>query len=110
MADDKQGRDEQADRKENRQRDRELEESQARGDEKEPLFDDESEQLGGLDEALKSHDYPATTNELVEAYGDYEIETQGDTKLFEDVLASTDDKTYDSAENVRRRILELIGQ
>ena len=110
MADDKQARDEQADREENRQRDRELEEARARGDEKEPLFDDESERLGDLDEALKSHDYPATANELVEAYGDYELETQGGTKPLKDVLSSTDDQTYDSAEDIRRRILGLIGR
>ncbi|WP_232686883.1 DUF5789 family protein [Halobacterium zhouii] len=110
MADDKQGRDEQADREENRQRERELEEAQARGDEKEPLFDDESRRLGDLDEALKSHDYPATTTELVAAYGEYELETQGGKKPLQDVLSSTDDQTYDSAEDIRRRILELIGR
>jgi hypothetical protein len=110
MADDKQARDEQADREENRQRDRELEEAKTRGDEKEPLFDDASERLGDLDEALKSHDYPATTNELVEAYGDYELDTQGGKKSLEDVLSSTDDQIYDSADDARRRILGLIGR
>ena len=110
MADDKQGRDEQADAEENRQRERELEEAKARGDEKEPLFDDESVQLGDLDEALKAHDYPTTTTELVEAYGDYELEIQGGKKPLEEVLSSTDDQTYDSAEDVRRRILGLIGR
>ncbi|MDR5657849.1 hypothetical protein RH831_11770 [Halodesulfurarchaeum sp. HSR-GB] len=110
MADDRQGREEQEDREENRQRERELEEAKARGDEKEPLFDDESVRLGDLDKALKSHDYPTTTTELVEAYGDYELETQGDKKPLEDVLSSTNNQTYDSAENVRRRILGLIGR
>ena len=110
MADDKKGRDEQADREENRQRGRELEEAKARGDEKEPLFDDESVRLGDLDESLKSHDYPTTTTELVEVYGDYELEIQGGKKPLEEVLSSTDDQTYDSAEDVRRRILGLIGR
>ncbi|KAB7518042.1 DUF5789 family protein [Halosegnis rubeus] len=110
MADDRQGREEHADREENRQRERELEEAKARGDEKRPLFDDESVRLGELDEALKSHDYPTTTNELVAAYGEYELETQDDKKPLEDVLSSTDDQTYNSAEDVRRQILELIGR
>ncbi|MFC6988653.1 hypothetical protein ACFQJD_07865 [Haloplanus sp. GCM10025708] len=110
MADDKQGRDEQADREEKRQREREVEEARTRGDEKEPMGDDPSERLGDLDEALKSHDYPATTNELVEAYGDYELETQGGKKSLEDVLSATDDQIYDSADDVRRRILGLIGR
>ena len=110
MADDKQGRDEQADREEGRQREREVEEARTRGDEKEPLGDDPSEQLGDLDEALESHDYPVTTNELVEAYGDYELETQGGNKSLRDVLSSTDDQIYDSADDVRRRVLGLIGR
>ena len=110
MADDRQGREEHADREENRQRERELEEAKARGDQKQPLFDDESVRLGDLDEALESHDYPTTTTGLVEAYGEYEVETQGDKKPLEDVLSSIDDRTYDSAEDVRRQILELIGR
>ncbi|MGB9966241.1 hypothetical protein [Halobacterium sp. CBA1126] len=106
MTDDKQGRDEQAER----QREREVEEARARGDEKEPLGDDPSERLGNLDEALTSHDCPATTTELVEAYGEYELETQGGTKSLADVLSATDDQRYDSAEDVRRRVLGLIGR
>ena len=110
MADDKQGRDDQAHRQEKRQREREVEEARARGDEKEPMGDDVRERLGDLDEALKSHDYPATTNELVDAYGEYELETQGGKRSLEDVLSSTDDQTYDSADDVRRRLLGLIGR
>ncbi|MFC7116386.1 hypothetical protein ACFQH2_17515 [Natronoarchaeum sp. GCM10025703] len=110
MADDKQGRDEQADDEKRRQRERMQEEVSTRTDEEEPVRVDPGEGLGDLDEALKSHDYPATTDELVEAYGDYELETQGGKKSLEDVLPSTDDQIYDSAEDVRRRILGLIGR
>lgn len=110
MADDKQGRDEQADDEMRRQRERMLEEERTRADEEEPTRVDPGEQLGDLDEALESHDYPTTTAELVEAYGDYELETQGGERPLEDVLPSTDDQTYDSAEDVRRRVLGLIGR
>jgi len=110
MADDKQGRDEQADREGERQREREVEEARTRGDEKEPMGDDLSDRLGDLDEALKSHDYPATTNELVEAYGEYELETQGGKQSLTEVLVSTDDQIYDSADDVRKRVLGLIGR
>ena len=110
MADDKQGRDEQADRQEERQRERMQEEARTRADEEEPMRVDPGERLGALDEALHSHDYPATTNELVAAYGDYELETQDGKKALEDVLASADDRTYDSAEDAHRGILGLIGR
>ncbi|WP_408960782.1 hypothetical protein [Natrinema sp. 74] len=110
MADDKQGRDEQADDEKRRQREWMQEEARTRSDEEEPMRVDPSERLGDLDEALKSHDYPATTTELVEAYSEYELETQGGKKSLEDVLSATDDQIYDSAEDVHRRILGLIGR
>ena len=108
MADDKQDRDKQADDEERRQRERELEEARNRGDEAEPMHDDPSERLGDLDEALETHNYPTTTDELVESYGDYELETQGGRKFLDEVLASTDNQTYDSADDVRSRIQGLI--
>mgnify|MGYP006934454546 FL=1 len=110
MADDKQGRDEQADREEKRQREREVEETQTRSDEEEPMRVDPGEELGDLDKALKSHDYPVTTNELTEAYGDYEVETSSGKKSLEGVFSTTDDQVYDSVDEVRRDILDLIGR
>lgn len=108
MADDKQSRDEQADREKDRQRERDVEEARTRGDEREPVGEDQSGRLGDLDEALESHDYPATTTELVEAYGEYELETQSGEKSLEAVLSSTEDQMYESAEDVRKRVLGLI--
>jgi len=64
--------------------------------------------LGDLDDVLEAHDYPTTTNELVAAYGDAEIETRNGTTSLDHVLASTDNQTYDSADDVRTRILGLI--
>ncbi|WP_435097231.1 DUF5789 family protein [Halorubrum sp. N11] len=69
---------------------------------------DPDRRLGELDKALEIQEYPATTNELAEAYGDYDIETQDGTKSLEEVLASTDDQTFVSADDVRSRILGLI--
>ena len=105
MADDKQGRDKQAADEERRQRDRDLQEARDRADESEP-----GKQLGDLDDALEMQDYPTTTEELVEAYGDYEVETQGGRKSVEEVLAPVDNRTYDSADDVRNRIQRLINR
>ncbi|WP_049929030.1 DUF5789 family protein [Halopiger goleimassiliensis] len=108
MADTKKGRDKQADDEERRQRERELQEAIDRTDEAEPERDDTGEELGGLDEALETHEYPTTTEELVTAYGDREVETQGGWESIDDVLAPIDDETYDSADEVRNRIQGLI--
>lgn len=108
MADDKQGRDKQAHDAERRQRERELEEARDRADEPEPIADEAGERLGDLDEALEDHDYPATTDELIRAYGDYEVETRSGYAPIDEVLASTDNEAYDSADDVRNRIQGLI--
>ena len=108
MADDKQGRDEKADDGERHESERKREEVRNRADEDEAKHGDPSEQLGDLDDALENLDYPTTTDELVEAYGDYEIETQSGEESLGEVLASTENQTYDSADDVRSRILGLI--
>ena len=106
MADDKQARDDQAHREEERQRERMMEDAQTRADEEEPV--DPGGRLGDLDAALDDHDYPTTTEELVEAFGEYTIEIQRGEETLEAVLASTDNQQFDSADDVRRRILGLI--
>ena len=108
MPDDNQSRDENADDEERRRPERKREEARDRADEDQAKSGDPSRQLGDLDEALETPEYPITTNELVETYGDYEIETQSGTESLEEVLASTDDQTFDSADDVRSRILGLI--
>lgn len=108
MADNKKGRNKQADDKERRQRRRELEEARNRADEAEPIHDDPGERLGDLDEALENHDYPTTTDELTELFGDREVQTQGGWKSIEEVLAPVDNESYASADDVRSRIQGLI--
>ncbi len=108
MADDKRNRDDSADDERRHQPERELEEVRDRAREDQAMSGDPGGRLGDLGEALESHDYPTTTDELVTAYGDYEIETQEGTESLEEVLAPTDNQTYDSADDVQSRILGLI--
>ncbi len=108
MADDKQGRDEKADTEKRRQQERMQEEARTRADEEEPVRANAGEQLGDLDGALETLDYPTTTKALVDAYGDYTIETQGGTQSLNEVLAGTDNQRYDSPGDVRRRLLGLV--
>jgi hypothetical protein len=96
------------DDEERREPERKREETRDRDREDGAMDGDPDKRLGELDNALEAEQYPATTNELVEAYGDYDIETQHGTKTLEEVLASTDDQTFDSPDDVRSRILGLI--
>ncbi|MFC4438166.1 MULTISPECIES: DUF5789 family protein [Natrialbaceae] len=108
MADDKKGRNEQADDEERRQRERELEETRDRGDELEPVRDETGEGLGSFDEALENREYPTTTDELIEAYGDREVETREGRRSIDEVFAPVDTEQYDSADDVRNRIWEPL--
>lgn len=109
MADDKDGRDKQADDQERRQRERMKEEALNRSDEEDPTLLSEEGQLGHLDGVLANLDYPVTTEELIDAYGDNEIVTQDGTETLEEVLTDTGNQTFDSPEDVRARIRDLIG-
>ncbi|WP_224337861.1 DUF5789 family protein [Haloprofundus halobius] len=108
MPDDKRGRDENMDDEQRQQPERKREDVRDRAHEDRAMSGDPGGRLGDLDEVLEAQEYPTTTDELVEAYGDYEIETQGGTESLEEVLAKTDNQTYDSADDVRSRILGLI--
>lgn len=108
MADDKRARDKQAHDEERRQRRRELEEARDRAREEAPMQRRADRRLGDLDEALERHDYPTTTAALIEAFGDREVQTQGGTRSIAAVLGPIDDELYESADDVRRRILGLI--
>lgn len=108
MGDNKKGRDKQADDQERRQRERELQESRDRADEPEPIDTDPSEQLGELDDELEDHDYPTSTDDLIEAYGDREVETQSGSTSIEEILAPINNELYESADDVRNRIQGLI--
>lgn len=108
MADDSRDRHEQTDDEERGQRERPPEEAGTRADDAEPMADDPGKQLGDLDEALETHDFPTTTDELIAAYGDYEIETQDGGEPLDEVFAGTDNRTYNSADEVRSRIQGLV--
>ncbi len=109
MADDKAGRDKQANDEERRQRERDMREARERGDEPEPVDPEVSEELDALDAALDDHDYPTTAAELIDAHGDRDIETQSGSMSVAEVLAEADDdESYESPDDVRNRIQGLI--
>lgn len=108
MTDDKRGREENPGDNHRQQPERKREDIRDRAREDQAMSGDPGGRIGDLDEALETQNYPTTTNELVEAYGDYEVETQDGTMVLEEVLAPTDDQTYTSADDVRSRILGLI--
>ncbi|WP_049971690.1 DUF5789 family protein [Haladaptatus cibarius] len=63
-------------------------------------------ELGELADKLDEHDYPASSDDLVEEYGDYEIEYSNGSERFEEVIGPLNE-TYESADGVRQSILNM---
>lgn len=81
-----------------------------RGETSDSQREDPEGQLDGLDEVLELHGYPTTTQELIDAFGDHEVETQDGWSSLEEVLDPIENQTYDSADDARRRILERVNR
>ncbi|WP_276302363.1 DUF5789 family protein [Halorussus lipolyticus] len=102
MADDKTGRDQQADDAERRQRERDLAAELERGDETKPPVD--AAEVTDFESELESVEFPATGSEVVAAVGDREVESPDKTYAVEELLPDTDVETFDSPAAVRMRV------
>lgn len=102
MADDKRGRDDQADREIQRQREREIEAELQRGDEPEPPVDTAT--LAFFETELDEVTFPATGAEIIETAGDREIEAETGVYTVAELLPETDVETFESPAAVRTRI------
>lgn len=104
MADDKQGRDKQAQDQDRRQRQRALKEELERWGETEPI----DAALQDLELMVETYEYPATPEELHEEFGDETIETEQGPLTVGDVFGEEPDRTYESATEVRELIRESV--
>lgn len=102
MADDKQGRDEQADNADRRQRERDLRTELERRNEAEPPVDDTD--LEELEADLREVSFPATGADILEAVGERRVNAGQETYAIEDLLPETDAETFEAPEVVRTRI------
>lgn len=102
MADDKQGRDEQARNVERRQRERDLRTELERRNEVEPPVDDVD--LDELEAALADVSFPATGAEVVDAVGDRTVTAGTDRYAVEELLPETDVERFESPNVVRVRV------
>lgn len=66
-------------------------------------------EFGELREKIDAHEYPATSQELVEEYGHYELELQDGTQSFEEILEPFGEESYQSADSVRQAVFSMVG-
>ena len=102
MADDKRGRDKQAQDADRRQRERDVVAQLERGDETEPPV--ERGELDEFEAELESLAFPATGAEVVSAVGDREIESTEGVYTVEELVPATDEETFDSPDTVVVRV------
>ncbi|CAI48451.2 uncharacterized protein NP_0720A [Natronomonas pharaonis DSM 2160] len=57
--------------------------------------------LANVEERIDAHSYPATTEELVEEYGDLELELPNGEETFGDALGRLGETTFEDAEDAR---------
>lgn len=66
--------------------------------------------IGRLASALESHDYPTTSDELVDEYGDYEVQFSDGTQTVASILGTLEgvEERYESPDEVRQTIYSLV--
>lgn len=64
--------------------------------------------LNGTGEAIDAHEYPATSEELIDEYGEYEIEIHDDTETLSEVLGRLGADTYRDADDVREALFSAV--
>lgn len=60
-------------------------------------------------EKIDGHSYPATTEELVEAYGDLEFELPNGTETFGEAMDRLADETFENAEEARLSTYQALS-
>jgi hypothetical protein len=102
MADDKRGREKQADDDERRQLERDIEAAVSRGDEPEPPVDPAD--LADIELELGAVEFPATGADVVATVGDRQVESVEGTYVVADLVPDADVETFDSPRAVRERV------
>lgn len=102
MADDKNGRENQAQHEDRRQRERALEEELERMDEAEPEI--EPTDLAELESELDALSFPASGSDIVAAVGDHELTAADEHIAVGDLVPETESELFDSPESVRAQV------
>jgi len=66
-------------------------------------------ELGELGDDLESADYPLSEDELLERYGDDEIEMEDETATLEEVIGPLNEDEYRDYGEVEQAIMNMVG-
>jgi hypothetical protein len=63
----------------------------------------------GTGEVINDHEYPATTEELIEEYGDRTLELPNGSETVGDVLARLESETFENPEEARFAVYSAVS-
>ncbi|WP_449289602.1 DUF5789 family protein [Natronorubrum daqingense] len=66
-------------------------------------------ELGELGDELESADYPLSEDELLEEYGDEEIDMEGETATLEELIGPLNEDEYRDYGEVEQAIMNMVG-
>lgn len=65
--------------------------------------------FGSLAQQLEDHEYPATSDELLDAYGDAVLTLQNGEQTLAEVFESMGAESFDSAEDARQAVYNRVN-
>jgi hypothetical protein len=65
--------------------------------------------LTDVTDRTDAHSYPATTEDLIEAYGEMELEYPNGGETLGDALSRLDSETFENAEEARMAMYSALG-
>ena len=66
-------------------------------------------EFGDLPAKLKDHEYPAGQDELLEAYGDEELEMGEESITFEELIGPLNEDWYQDYEEVEQAMMNMVS-
>ena len=60
-------------------------------------------------ELIRQHDYPATTNQLADSYGDYELDHPNGTETLGEVLGRVESETLNTANEAEETLYSAVS-
>jgi hypothetical protein len=67
-------------------------------------------EFGDLMSDLEDVEYPRSADDVIEQFGDREVTHANGSETVRELLEPVGDATYDSADGVRREMLNMIGE
>lgn len=66
--------------------------------------------MDAVGEKLDAHSYPATSEELIEAYGEMEFEHENGSETFGEVMGRLGNATYVDSDDARDAAFSVVGE